>query len=269
VRLTKSLIVVPAVRWSRISIDNHVAAIESAEAVFSPSLGAVYTVRPFWSAYGTASRGFEAPTPGQYLEGGLPLEPMKSSSVEGGTKIDLLAGRLNMTAAVYRIRRTNIPEADGRGFYRQIGEGASHGVELEAIGRVAPGFGLRGGYAWTSTEVVSDLAGFVGNALPNAPEHKGELWLHYRVPGGTLDRLSGGFGIVAVSDRYTARDNIAIAPGYTRIDTSASYTFGPRRPSVTLVVQNLTNTRYVTSGSGLTLWAGAPRRVAIEVGCHF
>jgi iron complex outermembrane receptor protein len=219
--------------------------------------------------YATAARGFEAPTPGQYLEGGLPLDPTKSSSVEGGTKVDLLAGRLSTTAAVYRIRRTNIAEADGLGFYRQIGEGESHGIELEAIGRLAPGLGVRAGYAWTSTEVVSDLAGFVGKALPNAPEHKGEVWLHYRVPGGMLDRLSGGIGVVAVSDRYTGRDNIAIAPGYTRFDASASYSFGPRRPSIGLVVQNLTNTRYVTSGSGLVLWAGAPRRLALEIGYLF
>jgi outer membrane receptor protein involved in Fe transport len=116
---------------------------------------------------------------------------------------------------------------------------------------------------------VSDLEGFAGNALPNAPEHKAELWLHYRVPGGTLDRLSGGLGIVTVSDRFTARDNVAIAAGYTRLDASASYAFGPRRPSVSLVVQNLANARYVTSGSGQILWAGAPRRVAIEIGYLF
>jgi iron complex outermembrane receptor protein len=269
-RIAQSLIVVPAVRWSRIAIDNHVGPAtvtdaSSADGVFSPSIGLVYSARPFWSVYGTAARGFEAPPPGQYLEGGLPLQPMKSTSVEAGTKLDLLAQRLALTAAVYRIDRTNVAEATGRGFYEQIGEATSHGVEIEAVGRLAPGLGVRAGYAWMDTEVVSDLAGFVGNELPNAPPNKAELWLHYRVTDGMLNRLSGGFGLVYVADRFTGRDNVNIVPDYTRLDATASYDFGPHRPSLELVIQNLGNVRYAMSGNGVGLIAGAPRRIALQL----
>ena len=85
-----------------------------------------------------------------------------------------------MTGAAFHIRRTNVPEADVRGFFRQIGEGESRGFELEIVGRLAPGLGVRGGYAWTSAEVTRGAGGFVGRDLPNAPRHEAQIWGRYR-----------------------------------------------------------------------------------------
>ena len=144
-------------------------------------------------------------------------------SIEGGVKADLLDRRISVTGAGFRIRRTNVPEADALGFFRQIGEGESHGLELEAVGSVTRGLGLRGGYAWTSTEITRDPAGFAGRDLPNAPPHKAELWMRYRVPEGPLTRLMVAGGVVHVADRFAARDNVVVVPGYTRLDGSASY----------------------------------------------
>jgi outer membrane receptor protein involved in Fe transport len=36
-----------------------------------------------------------------------------------------------------------------------------------------------------------------------------------------------------------------------------------------LVAQNLTDTRYVTSGSRVALWAGPPRRLAVSLSSSF
>ena len=60
-----------------------------------------------------------------------------------------------MTGAGFRIRRTNVPEADVQGFFRQIGEAESRGLELEVVGTVTRGLGLRGGYAWTNSEILA------------------------------------------------------------------------------------------------------------------
>lgn len=76
-------------------------------------------------------------------------------------------------------------------------------------------------------------------------------------------------GVVHVSDRFTARDNEVVAPAYTRMDGSVSYELAGPRLVVGLVAQNLTNRRYVTSGSGTVFFAGAPRRLAVQLGSAF
>ena len=125
VRFGERLIVVPALRWSRLDIENRVATTgeaRSTESVVSPSLGLVVLPRPWLSFYTTYAQGFEPPTPGQYLEDGRALTPAEHDSIEGGVKADLLDRRISVTGGAFRIRRTNVPEADAQGFFRQIGE---------------------------------------------------------------------------------------------------------------------------------------------------
>ena len=268
VRLGDRLIVVPSVRWSRLEIENRLATTgeaRSTENVVSPSLGLVVLPRPWLSLYTTYAQGFEPPTPGQYLEDGRALKPAQHNSIEGGVKADLLDRRISVTGAGFRIRRTNVPEADALGFFRQIGEGESHGLELEAVGSLTRGLGLRGGYAWTSAEITRDPAGFAGRKLPNAPPHKAELWMRYRVPEGPLTKLMVAGGVVHVADRFAARDNVVVAPGYTRLDGSASYELPGSRFRIGLDAQNLTNRRYVTSGAGAVFFAGPPRRLVARL----
>lgn len=268
VRIGERLIVVPAVRWSQLETEDRVATTgetRSKESVVSPSLGLVVLPRQWLSLYTTYAQGFEPPIPGQYLEDGRALAPAEHDAIEGGVKADLLGRRISVTGAGFRIRRTNVPEADALGFFRQIGEGESHGLELEVVGSVTRGLGLRGGYAWTSAEITRDPSGFAGRDLPNAPPHKAELWMRYRIPEGRLHKLLIAGGVVHVSDRFTARDNVIVIPAYTRVDGSAAYELAGSRFTLGLVAQNLTNRRYVTSGAGAVFFAGPPRRIAAQL----
>jgi iron complex outermembrane recepter protein len=129
-------------------------------------------------------------------------------------------------------------------------------------------FGISAGYARNRTEITRDVGGFVGRELPNAPRHKASVWVRYRFNEGTLDGLMLAGGVVRVSDRFIACDNIFIAPAYTRLEASGSYelTSGPK---LSVVLQNATNLRYVTSGSGGAFYAGAPRRAAVQITSAF
>ena len=225
--------------------------------------------RPWLSLYSTAARGFEPPTPGQYLEDERALVHADNSSVEAGAKAHLLGARLALTGAVYGIRRTNVPEAQTSGFYRQIGEGTSRGIEAALHGSLVRGLGIDAGYAWTRTEITRDVAGFIGRELPNAPRHKANVWVRDRFPEGRLDHLTLATGVVHVSNRFLASDNGTIAPAYTRLDASVSYELVGPRLTLVAAVQNVTNVRYVTSGAGGALWAGAPRRVAFQITSSF
>jgi len=272
IRFGERLIVVPALRWSHLAIENRAATTgeaRSTENVFSPSLGLVILPRPWLSLYTTYAEGFEPTAPGQYLEDGRTLAPAEHDSIEGGVKADLLARRISATGAAFRVRRTNVPEADAQGFFRQIGEGESSGLELEVIGSITRGLGVRGGYAWTSAQITRDTSGFAGRDLPNAPRHKTELWMRYRVPEGALKSVMFAGGVVHVSDRFTARDNTVVAPAYTRVDGSASYEFPGSPFTIGLIAQNLTNRRYVTSGAGAVFFAGPSRRLAVQLTSMF
>jgi outer membrane receptor protein involved in Fe transport len=78
-----------------------------------------------------------------------------------------------------------------------------------------------------------------------------------------------GAGVVYVADRFTASNNVVVAPAYTRADATASYEIAGPRLILGLSAQNLTNRRYVTSGAGRVLYAGPPRRIAIQLGSSF
>jgi iron complex outermembrane receptor protein len=274
IHVSPVLTVVPGLRWSYLDVDDEVATATaqstgreaaSTESAVSPSIGVVVHPRPWLALYSTFSRGFEPPTPGQYLEDGGAPALSENSAFEGGVKADVAANRLSLTAAAFRIGRTNIPEADGRGFYRQIGEGNSRGVELEVVGRLAPGLTVLGGYAFTDTEITQDVAGFAGRQLPNAPRHDANVWMRYRFGSGSLRGLMTAGGVVHVSDRFLARDNLTVVPAYTRLDASASYPLASGRLTVGLVAQNLTDRRYVTSGAGAGFFAAPSRRIALQV----
>jgi iron complex outermembrane receptor protein len=277
VHVTSNVIVAPGIRWSRLRNENNLTLSAggvdlepvSAETQWSPTLGVVVLPRPWLSVYGSYSGAFEPPIPGQFLEDRRPADFSESDSFEAGVKADLLGGRISATGSFFKIRQTNVLEADPTGFYRQIGEGKSGGVELELVGSVTRGLGIRAGYAFLRTEITRDAAGFVGRDLPNAPPHKFNLWMRYRFPSGVFDRLMVAGGVVYVADRYTDRTNTIPLAAYTRLDLTARYELAGPKLTLGLSAFNVADTRYVTSGAGRNLWVGAPRRLALEVGAAF
>jgi len=273
-QLSTLVTVVPGARWSRVGIDNKVAAAgpvesESDDSLFSPSIGLVVLPRQWFSLYSNYTQGFEPPVPGQYLEGGVAPALSENWSFESGVKADLVNQRLSVTAAAFRIRRTNVPEADPTGFYRQIGEGESHGLELEAVGGIASGLTARAGYAWTDTEITRDALGATGRELPNAPHHKASVWMRYRFDVNAIRGLMVAGGVVYESERFTNRDNVITAPAYTRFDASSSWPLPGNRLTIGVVAENLTNLRYVRSGAGAVFFAGPPRRFAVQMTSSF
>jgi iron complex outermembrane recepter protein len=272
IRLGDNVILVPGLRWSNLEIENRVATtgeVRSSQSVVSPSLGLVVLPRPWLSLYTNYAQGFAPPAPGQYLENGSGLAPSENDGIEMGVKADLFSRRISLTSAGFRIRRTNVPEADLLGFYRQIGEAESRGLEIEVVGSATGGLGIRAGYAWTKTEITSDTTGFVGRELPNAPRHKAHLWARYRLSQGAVRGLMIAGGVVSVSEQFSARDNLIALPAFTRLDASTSYELAGSRLSVALIGQNLTNRRYVTSGSGAIFFAAPSRRIAVQLTSAF
>jgi iron complex outermembrane receptor protein len=140
---------------------------------------------------------------------------------------------------------------------------------VEAVGALARGLTTRAGYAWTRTEITRDALGATGRELPNAPRHKAHLWLRYRFESNAVRGLMVAGGLVHESERFTNRDNVVTAPAYTRLDASSSWPWPGRRLTLGLVVENLTDLRYVRSGAGGVFFAGPPRRIAVQMTSSF
>ncbi|MDP2212329.1 TonB-dependent siderophore receptor [Phenylobacterium sp.] len=75
--------------------------------------GLVYRVRPDVSVYGQWAQSFEPQGVGSQtpLAGG-PFEPTEGEMFEAGVKTELMGGRVQSSAAIYHITRTNILQAD-------------------------------------------------------------------------------------------------------------------------------------------------------------
>jgi iron complex outermembrane receptor protein len=262
--LGANLVVAPGLRWSRLVVDDHLSGVESRDALVSPTLGILFRPRASLSVYTSYARGFEPPAPGQYLEGGRPPDLSDHWMVEAGVKGDLPGDRVTAAAAGFYIERSNVPEADPRGFVRPIGAARSRGLELELVGLVAPGLTARAGYAFTDTTITRDALGGLGRELPNAPPHTAHVWLRYRLTEGILSGLMVAGGAVYSSDRFTSRDNLVVAPAYTRFDFTCSKALAGPRLAIGLVAENLTDRRYVRSGANRVLFAAPPRRIALQ-----
>jgi iron complex outermembrane receptor protein len=270
IQLGRRFTLVPGLRFSSVGVEDRGAgaAPRSTNDVWSPALGAVFLPRPWLSAYASWSQGFEPPVAGELDQDGHPLQPTHTRSIEGGIKAELLERRLLLSAAGFGMRQTNVPEFDSAGFYRQIAEGASRGIELELDGSPARGLTLRAGYAWDRTEITRDLAGFTGRKLPNAPENKADLWVQYQVRHGASP-LSLGAGVVHVGARFGDRANTLTLRAYTRLDATVSWQWRQGLLGLVLAAENLTDIRYATSASSSYVWVGAPRRVALTLTASF
>jgi iron complex outermembrane receptor protein len=119
------------------------------------------------------------------------------------------------------------------------------------------------------TEITNDSLGVPGRELPNAPRHKANVWIRYRFAGNAVRGLMIAGGVVYEGDRFTSRDNVITAPAYTRFDASSSWPLPGRRLTLGLVAENLTDLRYVRSGAGGVLFAGPPRRLAVQMSASF
>ena len=135
--------------------------------------------------------------------------------------------------------------------------------------RLAAGWFAQAAYAWTRTDIIHSAIGGEGNDLPNAPHHNGSVWTRYRFTNGRLNGAMVAAGIVHVSHRFLAANNVGIAPAYTRLDLSASYEFLAGRLRIGVALPNATDRRYVTSGAGQVMWTGQPRQLVLQATTRF
>jgi catecholate siderophore receptor len=202
-------------RFANQSFDRYDSAFSWRGAlVFKP----VPAVRTYF-AYGTSfNPSAEALT---LAANNADLAPEENRSFELGAAWEVSQG-LRLTGAVFRIEKTNARTADPANATLQVldGEVRVDGLEIQAVGRLAPGWNLLAGYTLMGSEITrSNNPAEVGKEYVNVPPNSVSVWTTYDLPGGF--QLGGGLNYV--DRRWGNTTNTVRAPAYTRFDAALAW----------------------------------------------
>ena len=227
----------------------------------SPSGGVVWRVAPLASLYATVSSSFETPTTtelGNKPDGSAginpELQPQRTITAELGAKGVLERGALRWDVALFESRARDelvpfdIPNGNGRRFFRNAGRTRRRGAELGLEGGAGP-LTLRGAYALSHFRYVDYTVGttsFAGNRIPGIPVHALGLGAALRHGAATLSLTADAASALAVNDA-----NSAESPGRVLVGAAVGTTMrvGGARLAPLVAVQNIGGVRAVGSVS--------------------
>jgi catecholate siderophore receptor len=273
IELSRRVQVLAGVRFDRFDLQYHNNrngdTLERPDSLVSPRAGFIFKPVAPLSIYASYSVSF-LPSSGDQFSSlttvTQQLKPERFDNYEIGAKWDA-ADNLALTAAVYRLDRTNTRSTDPNDPTRivQTGSQRTNGYELGANGSVTRLWRIAGGYANQDAFVTSATAAArEGAIVAQVPRHTFSLWNHYEVH----PRVSAGLGVIHRSDMFAAIDNTVLLPGYTRVD-AAAYVHVTRQLRLQVNVENLFDRRYYANAdSNTNISPGSPRaaRVALVAG---
>ncbi|MFM9436445.1 catecholate siderophore receptor [Janthinobacterium sp. CG_23.3] len=181
------------------------------------------------------------------------LKPQDSRNFELGTKWEIMARRLSVSAAYFRSEMNNARTTAPDGQQQNVGKKNVNGVEFGVSGSLSNNWQVFGGYTHlnavigdngylntgTTAAPVYTKSPFDGNRFPGTPKDSASLWTSYLV----LPGLTVGGGVNYVSQVFGNINNNKSVPGYTRVDAMASYVVN-KNVTMQLNVQNLGDKLY-------------------------
>lgn len=250
----------------KVEVDNEV----------TPYAGIVYDFSQDWSAYASYTDIFQ-PQDAKDIEGQL-LDPIVGRNAEVGIKAELLDGRLNASAAVFRIEQDNLAQEAGtidRGngpevYYRAAEGATSRGFEFEVAGELATGWNASVGYSQFKATDANDVD---FNTI--YPRKLLRLFTTYRLPGAWSALTIGG-GTSWESSTYTI-DPAAPAGSSGRIEQDAvalvnlmaRYEFTPKLSAQLNIDNALDETTFGMFAAYNAITYGPPRSVQATVRYRF
>lgn len=247
--------------------------LDRTDKTWSPRVGLVYQPDQIQSYYVSVSRSYQ-PSGEMFAvnAGNADLEPEKTTNYELGAKWDLLDSKLSVTAAIFRLERTNMrtPDPVNPGLTILAGEQRTDGFEATISGQLSDKWQVYAGYAFLDAEIVKSNA--KTNGVSNegqtptlTPRNSANLWLvrtltpQWRVAAGAN----------YVDERYTALDNQVVMPGYTTFDAALLYS--EQHWDMALRLKNAFDRDYYASAHGSVdlITPGAPRTLEASVAYRF
>jgi len=242
----------------------------------TPYAGVVYDLSDTYSVYASYTNIFQ---PQQKRDiSGKYLDPILGKSIEAGVKGEFFGGRLNASAAVFKINQENLAQSTGETVvgatlpetaYRTSEGATSEGVEFDVSGELAPDWKLGAGFTKFS---VTDANGAEVNTT--YPRQLLRVFTSYRLPGA-WNKLTLGGGVNWQSDIYIdAANPLGVIEkieqkAYALVNLMARYEFS-KQLSAQLNINNLFDKTYFSmyEGSAETTY-GAPRSVSLSMKYKF
>lgn len=251
---------------------------DTTDGRFSPQASVIYQATNNLSVYFSYGEGFRQLL-GVDPQGNV-LDPNVTRSIEVGAKFDLFDGRLQGTAAAFRITQDNILSVSEAFELTSAGEAISRGFELDLSADITSSLNVLLSYAYTDAETRNDF--FDPNfgvlipsetPLVNIPDNQFSLqvtkdWSDHGIP------LQTGGGVLHVSERSGQFGNFFgqgpfNLPGYTTLRAFAQYNVTDRL-DVRFNIENLTNEEFfLNSFASLWVQPGAPRTWRVSAGYAF
>ena len=197
------------------------------------------------------------------------LEPEESTNLELGTKWDLFEEHLSLTAAVFRMEKTNVRTrlTNGDPFVLD-GKQRVDGLELSATGAITDAWSVFAGAAYLDSEYVSSANTLEeGRDLLLVPDFSFNAWSTYVLPMGITVGLGAQYTDDIVRSRSSALGSVTV-PGYWLIDAMASYPLSDGI-GLRLNLTNLADEDYVDRVGGGHYVPGAGRTVSLAANISF
>lgn len=273
--LTQQWKTVLGARWDRFQADftNRLtgANLKRTDTMISPRAGLIYQPTQAASYYANYSMSFNPSAETFSLSDATTnLDPEKNNLFEIGTKQDFLDGKLAVSAALYRLEKTNARTTDPLNAALQVldGKQRTDGLEIDVAGTINPRWQVFGGFALMNAKVVksnnvSSGISVEGKTPANTPEHSGSIWTTYQLTDG----WEAGGGLFYVGKRYANTVETAQIPGYTRADVSLAY--HQKRYDIQFNVFNVFDKTYYDNASGSGATPGAPRNAQLTARFKF
>ncbi len=197
----------------------------------------------------------------------LPASP--STQYEAGVKIEPIRNFL-ITAAYFRINRTQAGLNPTNNIYQFIGKARFEGVEFSASGEVTPDLSVYlSALALTPRQLNSPTATLVGKLIENTPRTTASAFVEYRLP--MLPGLALSAGAYHTGARAVNALNTVFVPSYTLFDLGGSYTTTLGRNKVTFRVnaENVGGKRYFAATGTSLLGQGLPANIKFAIETTF
>jgi iron complex outermembrane recepter protein len=247
IALNNQFTVLAGLRYDTVNFTDTFTDEGKYDSAWSPVIGLVYKPLENVSLYTSYSRSF-VPSFSRDANGDF-LRPERGAGYEIGMKAELLQGNLFTTLAYFDITKQNVATADPEvlGASVATGEQRSRGIELSALGRIAPGWNIIAGYAYTDAEITEDNTIPVGNRLPGTPRHSASLWTTYEIQSGSLQGLGFGLGVNYVGKRFGNFQNNFEVDSY--LLTNAALFYRQNNWRFGLNFNNLFDIKYINSAA--------------------
>jgi catecholate siderophore receptor len=234
------------------------------DGMVSPRFGLLLKPVPAASLYANYSVSF-LPSAGDQFSSltdvTKALEPEKFENFEAGAKWDI-ADRISLTAAVYRLDRSNTRATDPNnpGLTVQTGSQRSKGYELGITGRITPAWEIAGGFARQIASITSTTASAPsGTTVPLVPAATLSLWNRYHF----APRFSLALGVMHQADTYAAISNTVRLPAFTRVDGGFYFSL-TESIGAQLNLENIFNETYYPLANGNNnITPGSPRAMRV------